>query len=45
MGHSVHNVDISKLGFIHEEHTSPACQWPSEVSICLLKSVTMLNCS
>ena len=58
MGHSVHNVDISKLhtvsaiclvqlkpGFIHEEHSTPACQWPLKVSICSLKSVTTLNCS
>ena len=36
-----------KLGFIHKEHTSPACQWPSKLSICTLKSVnlTALNCS
>ena len=34
-----------KPGSICEEHTSPACQWPSKVSICPLKSVTMPNCS
>jgi hypothetical protein len=34
-----------KLGFIREENTSPACQWPSKVSICPLKSVTTPNCS
>ena len=33
-----------KLGFIREEHTSPACQWPSKVSICPLKLVMMPNC-
>jgi hypothetical protein len=27
-----------KPGFIREEHTSPACQWPLKVSICPLKS-------
>jgi hypothetical protein len=32
-----------KPGFIHEEHISPACQWPSKVSICPLTSVTMLT--
>ena len=60
IGHSVHNIDISKplfhttsaicpiqlkLRFIHEEHTSPVCLWPSKVCICPLKSVTMPNCS
>ncbi len=58
MGHSNHNVDISKplthttpctvqwkLGFIHDENTSPKCQMPSNVRICPLKSVTMTNCS
>ena len=34
-----------KPGFIHEEHASPTCQWPSKVSICPLKSVMLLNCS
>ena len=34
-----------KPGFIREEHSSPACQWPSKVSICPLKSVMMQNCS
>jgi hypothetical protein len=28
-----------KLGFICQEHTSPACQWPSKVRIFPLKSV------
>jgi hypothetical protein len=40
MGHSVHNVDISKPlahMILREEHTSPACQWVSKVSICPLK--------
>jgi hypothetical protein len=31
-----------KPGFIREEHTSPACQWPSKVNIFPLKSVTTL---
>ncbi len=63
MGHSIHNIDISKPlthttlymlsaicpaqwkpGFIREENTSPKCQTPSNVSICLLKSVTTTNC-
>ncbi len=34
-----------KPGFIREENTSPKCQTPSNVSICPLKSVTMMNCS
>jgi hypothetical protein len=35
-----------KLGFIHEEHTSPVCQCHmSKLSICPLKSVTTPNCS
>jgi hypothetical protein len=34
-----------KPGFIRKEHTSPACQQPSKVSICPLKSVTTPNCS
>jgi hypothetical protein len=34
-----------KPGFICEEHTSPAYQWPSKVSICPLKFVMTPNCS
>ena len=34
-----------KPGFIREEHTSPASQWPSKVRICSPKSVTKPNCS
>ena len=34
-----------KPGFIREEHTSQACQWPSKLSIGTLKSFTMPNCS
>ncbi len=34
-----------KPGFIHEENTSTKCQTPSNLSICLLKSVTTTNCS
>ena len=57
MGHSVHNQQTAicpvqlKLGFICEEHTSPACQWPLKVSIwpvsmpiaCSLFCVTKLH--
>ncbi len=32
-------------GFIREENTSLKCQTPSNVSICPLKLVTMMNCS
>ena len=34
-----------KPGFICEEDTSPACQWPTKVNIYPRKSVTMPNCS
>ncbi len=34
-----------KPGFIHEKNTSTKCQTPSNVSICPLNSVTMMNCS
>ncbi len=34
-----------KTGFIREENTSPKSQMPSNVSICPLRSVTMMNCS
>ncbi|KAJ8403603.1 hypothetical protein AAFF_G00349290 [Aldrovandia affinis] len=34
-----------KLGFIHEEDPSPACQWPLKVNSCPLTSVMTLNCS
>jgi hypothetical protein len=32
-----------KPGFIHEEQTSPACQWSLKVRICPLKLVTTPN--
>jgi hypothetical protein len=34
-----------KPGFIREEQTSSACQWPLKVSLCPLKSVTTPNLS
>ena len=34
-----------KTRLIREEHTSPVGQWPSKLSIYLLKSVTTPNCS
>ena len=34
-----------KLGIIHKEHTSPACQWAPKGSIFPLKLVTTPNCS
>jgi hypothetical protein len=36
---------LLKPGYIRKEHTFPACEWPSKVSISPLKSVTMPNCS
>ncbi len=35
----------SKTGLFREENTSPKCQTASNVSICPLKTVTMMNCS
>ena len=45
--HATHAIcpEQWKPGFIREENTSPACQIPSNVTICPLKSVTTTNCS
>jgi hypothetical protein len=42
--HATCSVQL-KPGFFHEEHTSPACSWPSKVSIYTEKLVTTPNCS
>ena len=44
--HAVRHLPGTVETGIHSlKHTSPACQWPSKMSICPLKSVTMTNCS
>ncbi len=35
---------FTEQGFIREENTYPKCQKPSNVSICPLKSITMMKC-
>ena len=47
MGHTTSVICPGQLkpGFIREEHTSTACQWPSKVCYVCYESVTMPNCS